>query len=117
MKWPRLAESLSIYGIMIAALGAGLAAAYGRELEAGRSPNRLWWLRRLLILPLLAITTAAASDTFALNRTLSAFTAAMMALGGYDVLGLIEARWRRRLPVKAEARTDEPDDGPGGVLG
>ncbi len=109
MKWTRWAESLSIYVIMVAALGAGLAAAFGRELEAGRSPTRLWWIRRLLILPLLAIATAAASDTFGFNRTLSAFTAAMMALGGYDVLGVIEARWRKRLPVEAEAATDEAD--------
>lgn len=97
MRWPRGLEAYSIYAVILAALGAGLAASYGRELEAGRTPDRLWWLRRLLILPMLAIAAAAATDAFGLSRTLSAFTAAMLSLGGYDVLRLLEARWRNRV--------------------
>ncbi len=97
MKWPRWIEVLSTHGIILLAMLAGLAASYGRELDARRKPGRRWWVRRLLVLPLLAITAAAASETFALSRTLSAFTAAMLSLGSYDVLRLIEARWRARI--------------------
>ena len=98
MRWLRLLEQHAIYLVIAFALGAGLVAAYGRELEKGRSPDRLWWVRRLLILPILAITASAMTDMFAMNRNMSAFTAAMLSLGGYDVLRLIEARWRQRLP-------------------
>jgi hypothetical protein len=97
MKWLRALEGYALYPIIIAALGAGLAAAYGRELEQGRTPDRPWWLRRLLIMPVLAITAAAITQGFGLSHTLGAFTAAMLSLGGYDLLRLIEDRWRARL--------------------
>ena len=106
MKWERWLEQYAIYPIILIALCAGLAAAYGRELENGRSPNRLWWARRLLILPLLAITATAATDQFGLNASATAFSAAMLSLGGYDVVRLVEARWKKR--VLAAAEQQEP---------
>jgi len=92
--------SLCIVGL---ALAAGLAAAYGRELQAGRSPERSWWIARLLLLPLLAIGATAASEAFSLSGSTTAFTAAMLSLGGYDCLRLIEAHWRARLAAIARA--------------
>ena len=85
------------------ALGAGLAAAYGRELQARRAPDRSWWVARLLLLPLLAIGATAASEAFQLSRSVTAFTAAMLSLGGYDCLRLIEARWRDRILAMAQS--------------
>lgn len=101
MKWLPVLEEYALYPIIIVALGAGLAAAYGRELEQGRTPDRPWWLRRLLIMPVLAITAAAATQGLGLSHTLGAFTAAMLSLGGYDLLRLIEARWRSRMLAEA----------------
>jgi hypothetical protein len=75
-------DALATLCIVTVALGAGLAAAYGRELHAGRSPGRSWWLARLLLLPLLAISATAASEAFDLSRSTTAFTAAMLSLGG-----------------------------------
>lgn len=92
-------ESHGPYVLMLAALSAGIAAAFGRELEAGRRPNRGWWVRRLLILPVLAIAATAAADLFDLQPSVAAFTAAMLSLGGYDVLCMIESRWKSRLQV------------------
>lgn len=83
--------------VIAAALAAGTAASYGRELEADRHPGRQWWIRRLLITPLLIIAATAATELFGLTRTGSAFTAAMLSIGGYDVIKLIEARWLRRV--------------------
>ena len=87
--------------IIGSALGAGLAAAYGRERERKRSPDRQWWLNRVLILPLLAIAASAATEAFGLSRSMAAFTAAMLSLGGYDALCLLEARWRARATDRA----------------
>lgn len=97
MNWCRILESSAIYFAIGVALVAGLAASYGRELEAKRYPDRRWWLRRLLIIPLLAIAATAATDAFALSTSLSAFTAAMLSLGGYDALRLVEARWKAKV--------------------
>ncbi len=97
-RW-RLPEVGMIYFVIIASMLAGLAAAYGRELEGGRSPDRGWWLRRLLILPMLAISAAAVIDLLDLSPTIAAFSAAMLSLGGYDVLRLLEARWLQRLAL------------------
>ena len=108
------ADALATICTVAIALGAGLAAAYGRELQAGRSPQRSWWIARILLLPLLAIGAAAASEAFNLSRIVTAFTAAMLSLGGYDCLRLIEARWRARLAELAEASgqsADTPSDG------
>jgi hypothetical protein len=90
-----------IYLVIAVALAAGLAAAYGRELEAKRRPNRYWWIRRLLIMPILAIAVAAGTVWFDLPVSVAAFSAALLSLGGYDVLCLIETRWKRRLEAIA----------------
>lgn len=90
----------AIYLAIPIALLAGLAASYGRELEARRRPGRGWWARRLLVLPLLAIAAAAATELFGLSPTVAAFSAAMLSLGGYDVLRAIEAKW---LPIAGAA--------------
>ena len=97
MKWWRDLESLTLYLVIGVALFAGLAASYGRELEAGRRPDRRWWLRRILIMPLLAIAAATATDMFDLSTSMAAFTAAMLSLGGYDALNLIELKWKQRI--------------------
>lgn len=99
MKWWRALESGALYLAITAALAAGLAASYGRELEAQRRPDGHWWLRRLLIIPLLAIAATAATDAFDLSTSLSAFTAAMLSLGGYDAIRFMEAKWRTRFDV------------------
>jgi hypothetical protein len=103
--------ALATFCIVTLALGAGLAAAYGRELQAGRSPNRSWWIARLLLLPLLAIGATAASEAFALSRSSTAFTAAMLSLGGYDCLRLVEAHWRARVNM-AEGKSGDDQRGP-----
>lgn len=97
-RW-RLPEAGMIHFVILASLIAGMAAAYGRELEGGRSPDRGWWLRRLLILPMLAIAAAAVTDLLDLGPTIAAFSAAMLSLGGYDMLRLLEARWLARLAL------------------
>jgi hypothetical protein len=109
---------LATYLVIGAALSAGIAASFGRELEAGRRPNGQWWIRRLLITPLLVIAATAATELFGLSKSGTAFTAAMLSIGGYDVIKLIEARWLRRVglgdgdpPAKARrrARRSPPD--------
>ncbi|WP_300972943.1 hypothetical protein [Sphingomonas sp. LHG3406-1] len=87
---------LATIGLLAFALVAGLAAAYGRELNARRVPGRAWWAARLLLLPLLAIAVATASEAFLLAKSTTAFTAAMLSLGGYDCLRLVEAQWKKR---------------------
>lgn len=103
MKVFRWLEGSALYFVIGLALAAGLAASYGRELEEERRPDLRWWLRRLLILPLLAITATAATEVFDLSTSVAAFSAAMLSLGGYDALRTIEARWKRRV--------DETPDG------
>lgn len=108
--------AIATFCIVSLALGAGLAAAYGPELQAGRAPNRSWWVARLLLLPLLAIGATAASEAFALSRSGTAFTAAMLSLGGYDCLRLIEAIWRAHILAASgqldvdESRVTPSDD-------
>lgn len=97
MRILRWLEAGTLYFVIAAALGAGLAASYGRELDEGQQPNRSWWLRRLLLLPLLAIAATAATEAFELSTSVGAFTAAMLSMGGYDALRLIETRWHDRL--------------------
>jgi peptidoglycan L-alanyl-D-glutamate endopeptidase CwlK len=89
-----------------------MAASYGRELEAQRRPDRHWWLRRLLIVPLLAIFATTATELFGLSRSGAAFAAAMLALGGYDAIKLVEAKWRRRV----DHALAEPSEGGGGRM-
>lgn len=103
----RWLQDEAMHFLVLLALGAGLAASYGRELEARRQPDRRWWIRRLLIIPFLAIAATAATDAFALNASASAFTAAMLSLSGYDALRLIEQRWRNRLPAPTEPASSE----------
>ena len=103
--------------VIAAALAAGIAASYGRELEANRRPDRVWWIRRILITPLLVIAATAATELFGLSRSAAAFTAAMLSIGGYDIVKLIEARWLRRVglgedPSLSEARKSPSPPGP-----
>jgi cell division septum initiation protein DivIVA len=91
-----LFASYGQYVIIAVALTAGLAASYGREREAQQTPGRGWWLNRLLILPLLAIATSAAAEAFKLTEAMSALAAAMLSLGGYDAVRVIEKKWRKR---------------------
>ena len=112
MNFWRWLESGAIYLVILMALAAGLAASYGRELEAHRQPDRRWWIRRLLIMPLLAIAATAATDAFGLSRSFAAFTAAMLSLGGYDALRLLETKWRERIgegvrPGQVQPASDE----------
>jgi hypothetical protein len=100
-KW---IESGASYLVILMALVAGLAASYGRELEAQRHPDRRWWIRRLLIMPILAIAATAATDAFELSNSVTAFTAAMLSLGGYDALCLIETKWKERIESRRVAR-------------
>ncbi|HEX8468328.1 MAG TPA: hypothetical protein VF620_11040 [Allosphingosinicella sp.] len=97
MTWTELLAEGGNYLVIAAALAAGIAASYGRELEAGRRPMGEWWIRRLLITPLLVIAATAATELFGLSKSGAAFTAAMLSIGGYDVVKLIEARWLRRV--------------------
>lgn len=103
----------AIYLAIPLALLAGLAASYGRELEAKRRPGRGWWARRLLILPLLAIAAATATELFDLSPVIAAFSAAMLSLGGYDVLRSIEAKWQQRIDALAAAAAALADPEPG----
>jgi hypothetical protein len=105
------------YLVIAAALAAGIAASYGRELEADRHPDSQWWVRRLLITPLLVIAATAATDLFGLSKSGAAFTAAMLSIGGYDVIKLIEARWLRKMDLVDEEPRPPPhrhDDRPHG---
>jgi hypothetical protein len=111
MKWLRWLEAGIPFFVILGALASGLAASYGRELEASRHPDRNWWIRRLLIMPLLAIAATTATDLFDLSTSTAAFTAAMLSLGGYDVLRLIEAKWRHRLAMSADSSA-APERGP-----
>jgi hypothetical protein len=86
--------------LIVAALTAGVSAAYGRELQAGRNPSFRWWASRLLLFPMLVIGSAATRDLMALPPSMTALTAAMLALGGYDGLRLLEDRWRARIVGK-----------------
>lgn len=115
MKWWRALENEPFFIIIAAALAAGLAASYGRELEAQRHPDRRWWLRKLLIIPLLAIAATAATDVFGMSTSSAAFTAAMLSLGGYDAIRFIEARWKNRVDVAAELDASASNE-PGGRL-
>lgn len=111
----RKVETLTIYAVIIGALGAGLAASYGRELEAKRQPDRHWVLRRLLIMPLLAIAATAAADAFQLSASFAGFAAAMLSLGGYDALRLIESKWLKRVghtAIPEEGKSGEPQAEP-----
>jgi hypothetical protein len=105
----------ALYLVIAAALIAGLAASYGRELEARRNPDRSWWVRRLLIMPILAIAAAAAAEMLKLSSSMAAFATAMLSLGGYDALCMIERKWLRRLE-NAAALSAEPESKPGETL-
>ena len=117
MSWIEFPADGATYLVIAAALAAGISASYGRELEANRRPDGQWWIRRLLITPLLVIAATAATELFGLSKSGAAFTAAMLSIGGYDVIKLIEARWLRRLglvengcpPAKVKERSPPPD--------
>lgn len=111
MKWWRSLEGATFFFVIVAALAAGLAASYGRELEAKRRPDGRWWLRRLLIIPLLAIAATAATEAFNLSTSTAAFTAAMLSLGGYDALRFVEAKWIGRVEAAAPSMDARADGG------
>lgn len=102
LAWTAL-ETLVPYAVLATALAAGLTASYARERESSRQPTRQWWVNRILILPLLAITAAAATEIFELSTSTAAFAAAMLSLGGFDALCMIESRWRARASGQALA--------------
>ena len=102
-------DAIGTYLVIAGALAAGLAASYGRELEAGRRHDLHWWLRRLLIMPMLAIVATAATELFGLPASMAAFAAAMLSLGGYDALCMIERRWTRRLVENDHGRRRDVD--------
>lgn len=113
MSWLDFLADGATYMVIAAALAAGIAASYGRELEAQRRPDRQWWIRRLLITPLLVIAATAATELFGLSKSGAAFTAAMLSIGGYDVIKLIESRWLRRVGlVDGEPRDPAPGEPP-----
>jgi hypothetical protein len=114
MTWLAVLAAGADHLVIAAALAAGIAASYGRELEASRHPDGNWWLRRLLITPLLVIAATAATDLFGLSKSGAAFTAAMLSIGGYDVIKLIEARWLKRMGLgDGEGCPPPPADPPG----
>lgn len=108
MNFWRWLESGAIYLVILLSMAAGLAASYGRELEAHRQPDRRWWGRRLLIMPLLAIAATAATDAFGLSRSFAAFTAAMLSLGGYDAIRFLEKRWRDKIGDVSSSEQGQP---------
>lgn len=108
MRWVEFLAAGATYLVIAAALAAGIAASYGRELESNRRPDGQWWVRRLLITPLLVIAATAATELFGLTKSGAAFTAAMLSIGGYDVIKLIEARWLRRVGLDDDARAPPP---------
>ncbi|HYG47506.1 MAG TPA: hypothetical protein VD846_06130 [Allosphingosinicella sp.] len=110
MTWMGFLADGATYLVIAAALAAGIAASYGRELEAHRRPDGQWWIRRLLITPLLVIAATAATELFGLSRSGAAFTAAMLSIGGYDVIKLIEARWLRRVGLTDGAACPAPPE-------
>jgi len=48
-----------------------------------------------------------ATHLFGLSKSGAAFTAAMLSLGGYDAIRLIEAKWRHRLALVVPTREHE----------
>ncbi|HEX8214784.1 MAG TPA: hypothetical protein VF582_04850 [Allosphingosinicella sp.] len=107
MKLLRWLEAGILYFVILGALLAGLAAAYGREREALRDPGRRWWINRLLILPVLGITSAAAAETLSLSLAMAAFATAMLTMGGYEALRWIEAGIRHRAEGLIKAVDDQ----------
>jgi hypothetical protein len=107
ITWP---EESAQYLAIALALAAGLAASYGRELEASRRPDKGWWVRRLLIMPLLAVAATAGTEFLDLSATTAAFTAAMLSLGGYDALCLLEIKWREALRSITGTKAHESGD-------
>ena len=79
-----------------AALIAGLAAAYGRELQLEKRPSLRWWSSRVLLMPCLVIGSIAITQALLLSESRTARCAGMLALGGYDGLRLLEQQWRAR---------------------
>ena len=96
--------------VAVAALVAGLAAAYGRELNAGGQPGWRWWLCRLLLLPCVAIAAITAEEVLSLSTNVTAFTITMLVLGGYDALRFVEQQWRLRV-LRLPSASEQLDAG------
>lgn len=113
LSWSLPAELEPIL-LIAGSLMAGLLAAYGRLLRAGKRPMPRWWPAHLLLLPMLIIGSIAARDLLSLSPSLTALTAGMLSLGGYDLLRVMEAQWRRRMlgdagqgPLRAPSAPDD----------
>ena len=87
-----LREKALLWVLVPLSLSAGLVAAYGRERHQGKAPTRSWWAVRLYAMPFLGIITAAVVDQFSLNSTKTAFVAAMLAMMGYELIGVLHDR-------------------------
>lgn len=90
-------EKTLFWVLVLGSLTAGLVAAYGRERHQGRFPPRSWWEIRLYAMPFLGILTAAIVDQFTLNTTKTAFVAAMLAMLGYELIGVLHDRGLERV--------------------
>jgi len=79
---------------LIIAVGSlvGLLGAYGREQHEGRTPDRKWLVGRLCIMPFLAITASAITDTMHLSGQVAAFVSAIFSLLAYDLVRVIALR-------------------------
>lgn len=89
-------EFVALWAAILVGIGVGLAGAYARELNEGRSPNYKWFRNRLLIYPFLSLAAAAAAESTNLSRTQAAFLAAILSLLSFDAVRLITERFKKR---------------------
>lgn len=59
------------------------------------------------------IASAVAAEAFGLSPTFAGFTAAMLSLGGYDALRLIEGKWNKRFEQASDTLAGEEGARPG----
>lgn len=107
-KWFEGIGDRFVYIAIGIGLWAGLLGAYGRERNDGRRPGSDWIINRLLIMPLLGITTSALASTLlrGLPLVISTFIATVLALLGYDAVRIIETRGRRSVERGIDAIGD-----------
>lgn len=79
--------------VLLAALAAGLATSYGRELHGGRRPGWRWWLSMLLLLPTVAIMSQAAALILQIDARVNALLTVMLVLSGYKGLEALVRGW------------------------
>lgn len=105
-------EKTLFWVLVLGSLTAGLVAAYGRERHQGKFPPRSWWEIRLYAMPFLGIFTAAIVDQFSLNSTKTAFVAAMLAMLGYELIGVLHDRGLERVKKIGDTLGGDDDDVP-----